>query len=97
MVIRPKHAAVTEYNIQTSVALDGNPEPDLVHATGCKQQTLRFSHKLFFIVPTVFERCQVETCGDTCVIIGYFVALLGQQFRLDHDSSSAYFLIFIIN
>jgi hypothetical protein len=27
-------------NIQTSVALDGNPEPDLVHATGCKQPTL---------------------------------------------------------
>jgi hypothetical protein len=26
---------------QTSVALDGNPEPDLVHATGCKQLTLR--------------------------------------------------------
>jgi hypothetical protein len=24
-----------------SVALDGNPEPDLVHATGCKQPTLR--------------------------------------------------------
>jgi hypothetical protein len=29
MVIRPKHVAVTKYNIQTSVALDGNPEPDL--------------------------------------------------------------------
>jgi hypothetical protein len=29
MVIRPKHVAVTEQNIQTSVALDGNPEPDL--------------------------------------------------------------------
>jgi hypothetical protein len=41
MVIRPKHVAVTEQNIQTSVALDGNPEPDLVHATGCKQPTLR--------------------------------------------------------
>jgi hypothetical protein len=27
MVIRPKHVAVTEYNIQSSVALDGNPEP----------------------------------------------------------------------
>jgi hypothetical protein len=27
--------------IKTSVALDGNPEPDLVHATGCKQPTLR--------------------------------------------------------
>jgi hypothetical protein len=26
-------------NIQTSAALDGNPEPDLVHATGCKQPT----------------------------------------------------------
>jgi hypothetical protein len=24
------------------VALDGNPEPDLVHATGCKQPTLRY-------------------------------------------------------
>jgi hypothetical protein len=33
MVIRPKHVAVTEYNIQTSVALAGNPEPELVHAT----------------------------------------------------------------
>jgi hypothetical protein len=40
MVIRPKNVAVTEY-IQTSVTLDGNPEPDLVHATGCKQPTLR--------------------------------------------------------
>jgi hypothetical protein len=29
-------------HVQTSVALDGNPEPDLVHATGCKQPTLRF-------------------------------------------------------
>jgi hypothetical protein len=28
------------YNIKNSVALDGNPEPDLVHATGCKQPTL---------------------------------------------------------
>jgi hypothetical protein len=28
MVIRPKYVAVTEYNIQTSVALDGNPELD---------------------------------------------------------------------
>jgi hypothetical protein len=27
--------------VQTSVALDGNPEPNLVHATGCKQPTLR--------------------------------------------------------
>jgi hypothetical protein len=24
------------------VALDGNPEPDLVHATGCKQPTLKY-------------------------------------------------------
>jgi hypothetical protein len=29
--------------MQTSVALDGNPEPDLVHATGCKQPTFRSS------------------------------------------------------
>jgi hypothetical protein len=29
MVIWPKHVVVTEENIQTSVALDGNPEPDL--------------------------------------------------------------------
>jgi hypothetical protein len=28
MVMRPKHVAVTKYNIQTSVALDGNPEPE---------------------------------------------------------------------
>jgi hypothetical protein len=41
MVIRPTHVAVTESNIQNSVALDGNPELDLVHATGCKQATLR--------------------------------------------------------
>jgi hypothetical protein len=41
MVIRPKHVAVIQQNIQNSVALDGNPEPDLVHATGCKQSTLR--------------------------------------------------------
>jgi hypothetical protein len=26
MVIRPKHVAVTELNVQTSVALDGKPE-----------------------------------------------------------------------
>jgi hypothetical protein len=32
--------------MQNSVALDGNPEPDLVHATGCKQPTLRL--KLLF-------------------------------------------------
>jgi hypothetical protein len=31
MVIRPKHVAVIiEWNIQNSVALDGNPEPDQV-------------------------------------------------------------------
>jgi hypothetical protein len=41
MVIRPKHVALTKQNIQTSVALDWNPEPDLVHATGCKQTILR--------------------------------------------------------
>jgi hypothetical protein len=29
MAIRPTHVAVTEKNIQTSVALDGNHEPDL--------------------------------------------------------------------
>jgi hypothetical protein len=29
MVIRPKHVALTEQNIQTSVALGGNPEPDM--------------------------------------------------------------------
>jgi hypothetical protein len=29
MAKRPKHVAVTEWNIQNSVALDGNPEPDL--------------------------------------------------------------------
>jgi hypothetical protein len=28
MVTKPKHVAVTEWNIQTSVALDGNPESD---------------------------------------------------------------------
>jgi hypothetical protein len=27
--MRPKHAAITEQNIQNSVALDGNPEPDI--------------------------------------------------------------------
>jgi hypothetical protein len=42
VVIRPQHVAVTEQNIQTNVALDGNPEPDQVHATGCKQPTLRY-------------------------------------------------------
>jgi hypothetical protein len=31
--------------IQTSVALDGNPESDLVHATGCKQPTFK-KHEL---------------------------------------------------
>jgi hypothetical protein len=30
MVIGPKHVAVTKYNIQTSVALDWNPESDLL-------------------------------------------------------------------
>jgi hypothetical protein len=25
---------------------DGNPEPDLVHATGCKQPTLRLNTKV---------------------------------------------------
>jgi hypothetical protein len=30
---------------KTSVALDGNPEPDLVHATGCKQPTLRYHQR----------------------------------------------------
>jgi hypothetical protein len=29
-----------------SVALDGNPEPDLVHATGCKQPRLRYRSML---------------------------------------------------
>jgi hypothetical protein len=27
--------------VDYGVALDGNPEPDLLHATGCKQPTLR--------------------------------------------------------
>jgi hypothetical protein len=30
MVIRPKHVAVTDWNIQTSVALDRNPEPSWI-------------------------------------------------------------------
>jgi hypothetical protein len=38
--------------MQTSVALDGNPEPDLVQATGCKQPTLRFSLMLLFSLPS---------------------------------------------
>jgi hypothetical protein len=29
MAIRPKHVAVTKQNIQTSVALDENPQPDI--------------------------------------------------------------------
>jgi hypothetical protein len=37
----PKHVAVIEQNIQTSVALNENPEPDLVQATRCKQPTLK--------------------------------------------------------
>jgi hypothetical protein len=32
---------------RNSVALDGNPEPDLVHATGWKQPTTNFNRKLF--------------------------------------------------
>jgi hypothetical protein len=31
-------------HIQNSVALDGNPELDLVHATGCKQPTLTIKY-----------------------------------------------------
>jgi hypothetical protein len=30
--------SIQKYAVQT---LDGNPEPDIVHATGCKQRTLR--------------------------------------------------------
>jgi hypothetical protein len=45
MVIRPKHVAVTEQNIQTSVALDRNPEPDLVHATAMYIYPLEDGHK----------------------------------------------------
>jgi hypothetical protein len=32
---------------KNSVALDGHPEPDLVHATGCKKPTLRLIHNGF--------------------------------------------------
>jgi hypothetical protein len=35
------HHNIDKYNIQTSVAFDGNPESDLIHTTGCKQPTLR--------------------------------------------------------
>jgi hypothetical protein len=45
------------WNIQTSVALDGNPEPDLVHATGCKQPTLRFKT----ITSLIMERVENES------------------------------------
>jgi hypothetical protein len=31
----PSNAIFNSNSIQTNVALDGNPEPDLVHATGC--------------------------------------------------------------
>jgi hypothetical protein len=31
----------TSNQVNWPVVLDGNPEPDLVHATGCKQPTLR--------------------------------------------------------
>jgi hypothetical protein len=33
-------------NYSNSVALDRNPEPDLVHATGCKQPSLRYTIRL---------------------------------------------------
>jgi hypothetical protein len=36
------------FSNRNCVALDGNPEPDLVHATGCKQPTLRFWLMLCF-------------------------------------------------
>jgi hypothetical protein len=39
-----------------SYALDGNPEPELVHATGCKQPTLRY--KMLFGNP--MERTVVK-------------------------------------
>jgi hypothetical protein len=42
MVIRPKYVAVTKKNIQTSVALDGNPEPDGIYM-------FNFVDGLFFI------------------------------------------------
>jgi hypothetical protein len=45
MVIRPKHLAVTEQNIQTSVALDGNPEHDLLNATAMYIFPVEDGHK----------------------------------------------------
>jgi hypothetical protein len=42
-------------NIQNSVALDGNPEPGLVHATGCKQPTLRMQTTNFKYVDSAIR------------------------------------------
>jgi hypothetical protein len=42
-------------NIQTSVALDGNPEADLVHATGCKQPALRLYETNAICLPGSFR------------------------------------------
>jgi hypothetical protein len=57
MVMRPKHVAVTEYNIQTSVALDGNPEPDT-----CIM--LKFAY-LKDTLPALEKRLHIYCMADT--------------------------------
>jgi hypothetical protein len=46
---------MTIFRLQNSVALDGNPEPDLVHATGCKQSTLIIKYMFAFSLQLLFE------------------------------------------
>jgi hypothetical protein len=41
-----------------SVALDGNREPDLVHATGCKQPTSRLCYVCYADKVIQFNRSQ---------------------------------------
>jgi hypothetical protein len=45
-------------NYWNSVALDGNPEPDLVHATGCKQPSLTSCRRLNLIIPQRSGYCE---------------------------------------
>jgi hypothetical protein len=65
MVTRPKHVAVTEYNIQASVELDGNPEPDLttLQATTC------YGDNFFFFFTLLSSGGRV--CGLVVRVPGY--------------------------
>jgi hypothetical protein len=69
---------------QIGSRLDGNPEPDLVHATGSKQPTLRLIHVcLLKNSLTLYQRHMLE--GKLIIIFYFVVDQCGERSELPEN------------